>query len=107
MAVTVYIQRRVDPSYQGRAFALDSVLKNLITIGPLLLVGVVASAIGEQWVLFVLPAVLVLTTGLLVRGSFRLTRRDRPSRQKIIGDFIREPEQPATDRPPETPTERR
>src|SRR5262249_36228181 len=52
MAVTVYIQKRVQPSHQGRVFALNSALKNLVTIGPLLLVGAVASAIGEQWVLF-------------------------------------------------------
>jgi hypothetical protein len=69
MAVTVYIQKRVRQSYQGRAFALDSVLKNLVTIGPLLVVGAVASAIGEQWVLFFLPAVR-RRTSLLIRWSY-------------------------------------
>lgn len=101
MAVTVYIQKRVRPSYQGRAFALNSVLKNLVTIGPLLLAGAVASAIGEQWVLFFLPAILVLATSLLIGWSYRLTGRARRPNREILDDFLYEPELPAAERSPE------
>ncbi len=97
MAVTVYIQKRVRQSYQGRAFALNSLLKNLITVGPLILAGVLASAIGERWVLFALPTILIVATSLLVRASYLLSGRAQPPGKEIAAGFLRESAERAGD----------
>jgi MFS family permease len=69
-AVQTYINRRVPLAYQGRAFALQSTLKNGATIVPLLTLGLASEAFGVDTVLAVSPVLLFVVAVALVRLSF-------------------------------------
>ncbi len=91
LSVQTYINRRVPLSYQGRAFALQSMLKNASAIGPLLALGAAASIFGVRPVLIASPVVLLALAVALVRLSFRLSHRAQPSNLEVLATFWEEP----------------
>ncbi|MEX2159395.1 MAG: MFS transporter [Dehalococcoidia bacterium] len=91
-SVQTYINRRVPLAYQGRAFALQSTLKNGVAIVPLLTLGGAATAFGVEPVLIVSPLVLVALGYGLVLLSFRFAHRAPASRLEVLSSFWEEPE---------------
>ena len=55
ISVQTYINRRVPVPFQGRTFALQSMLKNNLTILPLLTLGLLATAFGVKAILIATP----------------------------------------------------
>jgi Na+/melibiose symporter-like transporter len=96
LAVSTYINRRVPIAFQGRAFALQSTLKNGSAILPLLTLGAAAAAFGVQRVLIASPLLLVALAVVLVRISFRLTKQRQPSNLEVLASFWEEPRPSAT-----------
>lgn len=86
-SVQTYLNRRVPLGYQGRAFALQSTLKNGASIVPLLLFGGIASAIGVEAVLIVSPLVLLMLAAALVRFSAMMGGASPPSSLDVIASF--------------------
>jgi hypothetical protein len=88
-AVQSFINRNVPDDYQGRTFALHGALKNILAILPLLSLGAVASVVGIDIVLVILPATLVVLLALLMALSRRYTQaeavQDRPASRKPAG----------------------
>ena len=68
-SVQTYINRRVPHGFQGRAFALQSSLKNGAAIVPLLTLGAAASAFGVESVLIAAPFVLLAVAYGLIQLS--------------------------------------
>jgi Major Facilitator Superfamily len=92
--VQTYINRRVPLSYQGRTFAMQSVLRNGAAIVPLLTLGALASQFGAEKVLLVSPLLLLALGYGLVYASFRYAGLARPSHLDVAGSFWEEPEGP-------------
>lgn len=75
ISVQTYVNRRVPLTHQGRAFAMQSSLKNATAVVPLLGLGAAAASVGVESVLRFTPlALLALAYGLLqlsraVRGQ--------------------------------------
>lgn len=90
-SVQTYINRRVPLSYQGRAFALQSTIKNGATIVPLLTLGIIASAIGVDTVLVLSPIVLLGVAYGLVQLSIKLGGSAPTSRLEVLSSFWEEP----------------
>lgn len=91
MATQTYINRRVPLAYQGRTFAMQSVMKNATAIVPLLTLGAAASAAGVEPILLAMPLVLLVTANALIGLSFRFAGRKRPSELKVFESFWEEP----------------
>jgi hypothetical protein len=91
-SVQTYINRRVPLQYQGRAFALQSTLKNGSAIVPLLTLGAAASVFGVEAVLIVSPFVLLAVAASLVRLSYALGGRAPASRLDVLASFWHESE---------------
>src|SRR4029079_10976132 len=68
-SVTTLLNRRVPLSYQGRAFALQSTLKNGVAVIPLLTLGGLASTLGVETVLVFSHVVLLIFAVALVELS--------------------------------------
>ena len=90
-SVQTYINRRVPLSYQGRAFAIQSTLKNGATIIPLLTLGAIASVIGVDTVLIFSPVALVGVAFGLIALSSHLGHGTSPSRLEVLSSFWEEP----------------
>jgi hypothetical protein len=90
--VQTYINRRVPLSYQGRTFAMQSVLRNGAAIVPLLTLGALAAEFGAEKVLLVSPLLLLVLGYGLVYLSFRFAGLARPSHLEVVGTFWEEPE---------------
>lgn len=99
MSVQTYINRRVPLTYQGRAFALQSTLKNGSAIIPLLTLGAAASVLGVDVVLIFSPFLLLGVAVSLVRLSEYFGGKAPTSRLEVLSSFWEEP--PA---PPQAPT---
>jgi MFS family permease len=70
ISVQTYVNRRVPLSHQGRAFAMQSSLKNAAAVVPLLGLGAAAASVGVETVLRFTPlALLALAYGLLQLSS--------------------------------------
>ena len=78
ISVQTYINRRVPLAYQGRAFALQSTLKNGSAIIPLLTFGAAASLVGVD-VLLIFSPFLLLAVAVVAREAQRVFRRPAPS----------------------------
>lgn len=98
-SVHTYINRRVPLSYQGRAFALQSSLKNGATIVPLLVLGASANVFGVENVLIASPVVLLAAALILVRLSFVFSGWAPPRRLDVLSSFWQESSAPVL--PPE------
>ncbi len=94
MSVQTYINRRVPLSYQGRAFAIQSTLKNGSSIIPLLTLGAVASLVGVDVVLMFSPVFLLGVAFSLVRLSEHFGGRAPSSRLEVLSSFWEEPAAP-------------
>jgi MFS-type transporter involved in bile tolerance (Atg22 family) len=91
-SVQTYINRRVPLQLQGRAFALQSTLKNGSAIVPLLTLGAFASYFGVEAVLIFSPFVLLILAASLVRLSYALGGRAPASRLDVLSSFWQETE---------------
>jgi MFS family permease len=89
-SVQTYINRRVPVSYQGRAFALQSTLKNAAAIGPLLGLGAAASVVGVQNVLIFSPLVLLTLALALVQLSAAFGGASAGPRLDVLASFWEE-----------------
>lgn len=91
MSVQTFINRRVPLSRQGRMFALQSTVKNGVTIIPLITMGVAASVAGVDTVLIASPLLLVGLAFLLVVMSERFSGHARPGPLEVFESFWRDP----------------
>lgn len=97
-AVQTYLNRRVPLTYQGRAFALQSVMKNGASIVPLLTVGALATVFGARAVLLVSPLLLLASALALIEISIVLGGGQRPSsRLDVLQTFWEESDAPLSD----------
>lgn len=92
MSVQTYINRRVPLSYQSRVFAMQSALKNGMAIVPLLSLGAIATVVGVEPILAVMPVVLVVAAYALIQFSFRFAGQRPLSRTEVLETFWEEPE---------------
>jgi MFS family permease len=95
-AVHTYINRRVPLAYQGRAFALQSTLKNGATIVPLLTLGLAAEAFGVDTVLAVSPVLLFVIAVALVQLSFVFGGPSPHQHLDVLTTFWQESVHPVT-----------
>lgn len=70
-----YVNRRVPLNLQGRAFAIQSTLRNGSAMVPLLALGAAATRVGADKVLLASPLVLIAIGYSLVQISFRFAKR--------------------------------
>ncbi|MEP7214638.1 MAG: MFS transporter [Anaerolineaceae bacterium] len=99
--VQTYINRRVPLRLQGRAFALQSSLKNGAAIIPLLTLGAIATVVGVSAVLAASPLVLVAVGFGLVRLSEHFGAHVPVSKLEVLESFWNDHEVPLT--PPPVP----
>lgn len=92
MAVQTYINRRVPLSHQGRVFAMQSALKNGAAIAPLLTLGAIATVVGVEPILAVMPFVLVALAYGLIQFSFRYAGQRPLTRSEVLESFWDEPQ---------------
>jgi MFS family permease len=92
VAVQTYINRRVPLQLQGRAFALQSTLKNGAAIIPLLTLGAAASVFSVEAILVISPLVLLGLAAALVRVSYALGGQAPASRLDVLASFWQETE---------------
>ena len=91
ISVQTYINRRVPLAYQGRAFALQSTLKNGSSIIPLLTLGAAASLFGVDVMLIFSPFLLLAVAVSLVKLSESFGGRAPSSRLEVLASFWEEP----------------
>jgi Na+/melibiose symporter-like transporter len=97
ISVQAYINRRVPLTYQGRTFALQSMLKNGFAIGPLLTLGAIATVVGVQTVLIAAPFALLLGAGALVRVSYQFRGEPAPSGLDVATSYWEETDEVISD----------
>jgi hypothetical protein len=95
--VQTYLNRRVPLSYQGRAFALQSTLKNGVAVIPLLTLGGLASTLGVETVLVFSPVVLLIFAIALVELSVAFGGRAPTRRLDVLSTYWEESDVPVTD----------
>jgi MFS family permease len=95
-AVHTYVNRRVPLAYQGRAFALQSMLKNGATIVPLLTLGLASEAFGVDTVLTASPILLLGIAFGLVWLSFVFSGSSPPQRLEVLTTFWQESDHPVS-----------
>jgi MFS family permease len=88
--VQTYVNRRVPLALQGRAFALQSTLKNGLAIIPLLSLGAIAAKYGVQPILIAAPFVLLVLAYALVQTSIRFAGFAHPSRLEVMSTYWNE-----------------
>ncbi|MEO6399152.1 MAG: MFS transporter [Tepidiformaceae bacterium] len=94
-AVQTYINRRVPQRLQGRAFALQSTLKNGAAIIPLLTFGAVGSVVGVSTVLIFSPLLLLAVGAGMLFLSERLGVHTPGSRLEAFESFWLEDDESA------------
>jgi hypothetical protein len=95
-SVQTYINRRVPLHFQGRAFALQSVMKNGTAIIPLLTLGALATLFSVETILIFSPLVLLVAAASLVRLSYALGGRAPASRLDVLASFWQESDVPVS-----------
>jgi hypothetical protein len=96
ISVQTYINRRVPLSYQGRTFALQSVLKNGATIGPLLTLGAAATLFSVETVLIAAPFLLLAIGSGLVLLSAAFGGNAPRRRLDVLASYWEESDVPVT-----------
>jgi hypothetical protein len=91
-------------AYQGRAFALQSTLKNGATIVPLLTLGLAAEAFGVDTVLAVSPVLLFVIAVALVQLSFVFGGPSPHQHLDVLTTFWQESAHPVTTPDDRAPT---
>ena len=97
MSVQTFINRRVPLAHQGRMFALQSTVKNGVTIIPLVTMGIVASVVGVDTVLIASPLLLFALAFLLVRLSQHFGGHAPSGRLEVFESFWRDPAAPTVE----------
>ncbi len=97
VAVQTYLNRRVPLTYQGRAFALQSVLKNAVAIVPLLTLGAAATIFGVRAVLIAAPFVLLVAAILLVWLSVKFGGQAPTRRLDVLSTYWAESDAAVSD----------
>jgi Na+/melibiose symporter-like transporter len=97
IAVQTYINRRVPLRYQGRTFALQSMLKNGATIVPLLTLGAAATVLGVRPVLILSPFALLASAVWLVNLSYSFRGQPAPGRLDVLTSYWEESGEPVSD----------
>jgi MFS family permease len=100
MSVQTFINRRVPLAHQGRMFALQSTIKNGVTIIPLVTLGVIASVAGVDTVLLASPLLLFGLAFVLVVVSERFSGHAPAGKLEVFESFWRDPKAP----PPGAPS---
>jgi MFS-type transporter involved in bile tolerance (Atg22 family) len=93
-SVQTYLNRRVPLSYQGRAFALQSMLKNASAIVPLLMLGAIATVTSVEAILIVTPVLLLALAFALVRVSYALGGERAARGLDVLSSFWEESHEP-------------
>jgi len=92
LAVQLYVNSNVEEDKQAAAFSIQYTLTNWFGIVPLLLLGGVATAIGPEPVMFIIPALMVVSAGALLWAGLRYRGRDEtPKGMRLLEAFLREP----------------
>ncbi|HEU0072513.1 MAG TPA: MFS transporter [Dehalococcoidia bacterium] len=97
ISVQTYINRRVPLASQGRAFALQSSLKNGVAIIPLVALGLAAAEFGVASVLVASPFLLLALAIALLRINRYLAGNDEPGQLMELATYWEEP--PALETP--------
>jgi MFS family permease len=97
MSVQTFINRRVPLAHQGRMFALQSTVKNGVTIIPLVTLGIAASVAGVDTVLIGSPLLLFALAFLLVVLSEHFSGHAPSGRLEVLESFWRDPKPPPVD----------
>ena len=107
-SVQTYVNRRVPLSFQGRAFALQGVLKSGAAVVPLLTLGGAATAFGVERVLLAAPLVLLLGAYVLIWVSTLFARLSPPLGLDVLASFWEESDEAVAmpDDPPRAGGER-
>jgi MFS family permease len=90
-SVNTYINRRVPLTHQGRAFALQSTLKNGSAIIPLTTLGAAAGVFGVEGVLVASPFLLLALAVALIQLSRRFGGHAPRGRLDVLSSFWEEP----------------
>ncbi len=90
-SVQTYVNRRVPHAFQGRAFALQSVLKNGTAILPLLTLGALAASLGVETVLVGAPFLLLAVAVGLIQLSRYLSGQPPTLGLDVLTSFWEEP----------------
>jgi MFS family permease len=100
MSVQTFINRRVPLAHQGRMFALQSTVKNGVTIIPLVTLGIAASVAGVDTVLIASPVLLFALAFLLVVLSEHFGSHAPFGRLEALESFWRDPTVPPVEPQP-------
>ena len=87
MAVQTFINRRVPLAHQGRTFALQSTVKNGVTIVPLVTLGILASRVGVDTVLVATPLLFFALAFGLLWLSLRFSGHSAHGRLEVFDSF--------------------
>ncbi len=87
MAVQTFINRRVPLAHQGRTFALQSTVKNGVSIIPLVTLGIAASLVGVDTVLIATPLLFFALAVLLLRLSLHFGGHTGGGRLDVLDTF--------------------
>jgi MFS family permease len=90
-SVQTYINRRVPLAFQGRAFALQSLLKNGTAILPLTTLGAAAAWLGVETVLVASPFLLLALAYGLIQLSRRFGGHAPRGQLEVMASFWEEP----------------
>ncbi len=91
-SVQTYINRRVPHSFQGRAFALQGVIKNGASALSLLTLGAAATSFGVDRVLLAAPFALLIAAYGLISLSTVFAGIKRPRSLDVLASFWEESE---------------
>ena len=92
LSTQTYINRRLPFRIQGRTFALQSSLMNLIAIPPLLLVGVIGSNWSMELAILLVPFMLFGFIAAIIGLGFKLAKVQEPPRGEVFTSFWRDPD---------------
>jgi cobalamin synthase len=87
MAVQTFINRRVPLAHQGRTFALQSTVKNGVSIIPLVTLGIAASLVGVDTVLIATPLLFFALAFVLLRLSLHFGGHTGQGRLDVLESF--------------------
>jgi len=93
-AVQTYLNRRVPLSHQGRTFALQSSLKNGVSVVPLMTLGAAAASFGVENVLLASPLLLLAMAVTLIRLSLHFAGHTPRGPLRELSSYWEEPPAP-------------
>ena len=92
LSTQTYINRRLPFRIQGRTFALQNSITNLIAIIPLIILGQIGNMWGMQVAMFLIPFMLIGFVMALVSLGFKLAKEaEPPDRGEVLRSFWQGP----------------